>query len=69
MSREGSEAAPHPQPLVPLASVPPFFASVAGEGLSSAAHCCRWSPPPGASVAAAPPAGAVQWYNRAPTAH
>lgn len=54
-----------PQPLVPPACAPPGLASVAGEGLRSAAHCCLWSPPPGAAVAAAPPAGAAQWYNRA----
>lgn len=57
-----------PRPLAPPAAAPPGLASVAGEGLRSAAHCCLWSPPPGAAVAASPPAGAAPWYNRAPSA-
>lgn len=55
-----------PQTLAPPASTPPGFASVADEGLRSAACCCLRSPPPGAAVAAAPPARAARWYNRAP---
>ena len=48
-----------PQTLAPPASTPPGFASVADEGLRSAACCCLRSPPPGAAVAAAPPARAA----------
>lgn len=57
-----------PRPRAPPAFAPPGLASVAGEGLRSAAYCCLWSPPPGAAVAASPPAGAARWYNRAPSA-
>lgn len=65
-SRLWSRAAP--QPVAPPASVPPDLALVVGEGPRSAEHCCLRSPPLGATVAAAPPAGAARWYNQAPIA-